>query len=159
MAELKFNNVDAELYGFDIEANYAIDSHWSVNTVVNYVRGKRDDISDDLYRIAPLNGVIGLTYQNSLWAATVESVLVDEQDKVSETNNEQETPGYGLINLKGHWQANANVRIGAGIDNVFDKRYFDHLGGYNRVVNPDIAVDDRLPGYGRNVFARIDYQW
>ena len=36
----------------------------------------------------------------------------------------------------------------------------DHLGGVNRVRgNVDIAVGERLPGYGRNFFANLDYRW
>ena len=44
------------------------------------------------------------------------------------------------------------------MDNLADERYEDHLGGINRVRgNPDVAVGERLPGYGRNVFARLDW--
>ena len=159
VADLKFNNVDAQLYGFDLEAHYRVDNHWSLTGIVNYVRGERDDIDDNLYRIAPLNGIFSATYQSTNWAATIESVLVDKQNNVSETNREKETAGYGLVNVKAYWQASQELRIGAGIDNLSDKRYYDHLGGYNRVTNPDIEMHNRLPGLGRNLFARIDYQW
>ena len=49
---LQFNNVDAELYGFDLDWAWRLGEHWSMSGLVNYVRGKRDDTSDDLYRIA-----------------------------------------------------------------------------------------------------------
>jgi len=156
---LEFNNVDAEFYGFDIEAEYQIDNHWSLGALVNYVRGKRKNVSDNLYRIAPLNGLLTLTYQGQNWSTTLESVWATEQDDVSQENAEQETSGYGLLNLKGDWQFNKHLRLALGIDNLLDKRYSDHLGGINRVMNPDLAVGERLPGYGRNAFVRVDYQW
>ncbi len=159
VADLKFNNVDAQLYGFDVEAHYQLDNHWSLNGIVNFVRGKRDDINDNLYRIAPLNSTVGITYQSNRWAATLESVLTNKQDQQSTTNDEKETAGHGLVNMKGYWQVSEKIRLGGGIDNLLDKQYSDHLGGYNRVANIDIDRGDRLPGYGRNVFARIDYQW
>lgn len=156
---LQFNNVDATFYGADMDWSYTIDERWSVNGIVNYVRAKRDDVSDDLYRIAPLNGMVAVNYTENNWSLAVESVLYAAQEKISATNSEEKTSGYGLLNVKGYWQMNSEWRLGFGVDNVLDKKYQDHLAGYNRAVNPDISVGDRLPGYGRNLFARIDYQW
>ena len=162
---LEFNNVDALLYGFDMDWRYNIDKQWSVSGIVNFVRGERDDIDDNLYRIAPINTTLGLNYQSSHhqnrpWGATIESVLYAEQNKVSVTNGEQKTAGYGVINARGYWQLSTEMRLGFGVDNIIDKRYQDHLGGYNRVAaNPDIKKGERLYSYGRNVYARIDYQW
>ena len=155
---LQFNNVNAEFYGFDMDWRYNINSSWSLSGLLNYVRAERKDIDDYLYRIAPANTTIALNYQASNWAITVESALYAEQDKVSAINSEQETSGYGLINANGYWQLNNQLRLGIGIDNLLDKNYQDHLSGYSRAANDDIQTGDRLPGYGRNVYARIDYQ-
>jgi len=154
---LQFNNVEAELYGLDVDWAWQLNSHWSLSGIVNYVRGKRDDIDDNLYRIAPPNSSISVNYARSRWTASAESVVYAKQDKVSETNAERETAGYGILNLKGAWQATDALELAAGIDNVFDKGYEDHIGGYNRAANPDIPRGDRLPGYGRNVFVRASY--
>ncbi|EAW32797.1 TonB-dependent receptor [marine gamma proteobacterium HTCC2143] len=159
-APLQFNNVDAEFYGVDMDWSYTIDERWSVSGIVNYVRAKRDDVSDNLYRIAPLNGVVALNYLKNDWSLTIESMLYAKQNKISETNSEQETSGYGLLNVKGYWQLNSEWRLGFGVDNLLDKKYQDHLAGYNRAgSNAGIANGARLPGYGRNMFARVDYQW
>lgn len=157
---LEFNNVDAILYGFDMDWAYRFNHHWRLDGVINYVRGERDDINDNLYRIAPLNGLVALHYETASWGVSLEGVAFDDQDKVSATNTEQESDSYGLVNMSGFWNLARNTRLGFGIDNIADKQYRDHLGGYNRVRgNDDIAVGERLPGYGRNLFARIDYQW
>ena len=124
---------------------------------MNYVRGKRRDISDNLYRIAPPNTSFRLNYQSARWAASLESVLYGKQEDVSETNGEVETAGYGLVNVNGSWQATPSLRLAAGVDNVLDKEFEDHLTGYNRAKNPDIATGGRLPGYGTNVFVRADW--
>jgi iron complex outermembrane receptor protein len=49
--------------------------------------------------------------------------------------------------------------LAAGVDNLFGRKYRDHLGGYNRAANPDIARGERLPGYGVNAFARAVYEF
>lgn len=154
---LQFNNVDAELYGFDMDWRWQLDDNWSLSGLVNYVRGKRRDIDDNLYRIAAPNTSVRLGYNNATWAASIESVLYASQDKVSATNREQTSDSYGLINLSGSWQVLPSVQLAAGVDNALDKHFEDHLGAYNRVINPDIAQGSRLPGYGRNLFARVLY--
>ncbi|MBE9538715.1 MAG: TonB-dependent receptor [Proteobacteria bacterium] len=156
---LQFNNVDAELYGFDMDWAWSMNEHWSLSGIVNYVRGERRDIDDNLYRIAPPNTSVRLSYLSSNWSAGVESVLYASQDDVSETNSEKETAGYGLVNLSTTWQATSSLNLAAGVDNVFDKEYEDHLGGYNRAENPDIAKGSRLPGYGTNVFVRAVWEF
>ncbi|MEH6581135.1 MAG: TonB-dependent receptor [Halioglobus sp.] len=156
---LQFNNVDAELYGFDMDWAWQLSGQWSLSGIVNYVRGKRDDKDDNLYRIAPANTSVSLNYAANRWSASAESVLYAKQDKVSATNSEQETAGYGVFNLRGSWQASPGLQLAAGVDNLFDKGYQDHLGGYNRAANPDIAKGERLYGYGRNLFLRASYEF
>lgn len=156
---LQFNNVDAELYGFDMDWAWRFSERWSLSGIVNYVRGKRADISDNLYRIAPPNTSLRLEYRGLNWSAGVESVLYASQDKVSETNREQETAGYGIVNLAARWQVTPGLQLAAGVDNLFDKEYRDHLGGYNRAANPDIDRGARLPGYGTNLFGRLVYEF
>lgn len=156
---LEFNNVDATIYGFDMDWSYRIDNRWSLGGIVNYVRGKRDDISDNLYRIAPANAVVAVNYQSNHYSLTFESVFYAKQNKVSATNSERETAGYSVFNLKGDWQLSNELQLGFGIENMLDKSYEDHLAGYNRAANPDIARGEHLPGFGRNVFARMTYQW
>lgn len=157
---LQFNNVDATLYGFDADWRFSINDQWSVDGVLSYVRGKREDINDNLYRISPLNTLVALHYNSVNWGASLETRLYDSQNKVSASNSEQATDAYALLNLQAYWNVAATIKLGLSIENITDEDYNDHLGGYNRVRgNPDIAVGSRLPGYGRNFSARIDYHW
>ena len=163
---LQFANVDAVLYGFDMVARYELSKQWVLDATVNYVRGERDDIDDNLYRIAPLNGRLALTYANSTWSLTTEAILVDEQDKLSQTivlnetrSSNATTPGYGLLNIYGEWRALEGVQLRVGVENLLDKAYTNHLAGFNRTLNSDVPVGQRLPGKGRNLFAQVAYTW
>ncbi|MDA8752536.1 TonB-dependent receptor [Halieaceae bacterium] len=154
---LRFSNVDARLYGFDMDWSLRLDERWSLSGLVNHVRGERRDIADDLYRIAPSNATVRIDYSSGDWGLSLENVLYASQDRVSETNREKTTPGHGTVNLRGSWQVSPALQLAAGVDNLFDRDYQEHLGGYNRVQNPDIPIGSRLPGYGLNVFARVAY--
>lgn len=156
---LQFNNVDAEFYGFDMDWRLALDDRWSLSGLVNYVRGERRDIDDNLYRIAPPNTSLRLEYQGQRWQFAAETVAYASQDDVSVTNAEQETAGYAVVNLSAIWQITDKLQLAAGVYNVFDRCYRDHLAGYNRAANPDIARGERLPGYGVNAFAQVSYEF
>ncbi len=157
---LRFSNVDAEFYGFDAGFGMRFDPHWSLDGSIGYVRGKRRDISDDLYRIAPLNGTLALTYRRNRWSLTTEGVFYAAQNEVSRTNAEQTTPGYGIVNLYGSYRIGKDLLLHAGVNNLFDRFYRDHLAGYNRVAAAadgtpaDLSVGERLPGAGRSLFLR-----
>lgn len=157
--DLKFSNVDATLYGADAAWGYALDERWRLDGIVSYVRGERDDIDDNLYRIAPLNGTLGLTYAAAMWDVTAEGVFYARQNKVSATNGEDPSAGYALLNLYGKYRITRDLRLSGGIGNVFDRRYASHLSGINRAAGSDVAVGERVPGEGRNVFLAVQLDW
>lgn len=152
---LQFNNVDAEIYGFDMEAGYTLMPNWYLRSIVSVTHGKRKDIDDNLYRMAPANVSLALDYLTQNWMFTLESIAYARQSKVSDTNLEAQTAGYALLNASAEVQLTGNIDLGIGINNLFDRNYRDHLAGYNRAFNPDIALRDRLPGLGRNLYARL----
>ena len=124
------------------------------------MRGKRDDEHDDLYRIAPFNTTVGLEYSANRWGLSLEGVYYDDQDKVSDFNGELPTDSYTLVNLGAWWQLQPGLRLAAGVDNLFDENYQEHLAGLNLVAgNQDLAVGERLPGTGVNGFVRVDYRF
>ena len=149
---LQFNNIDAELYGLDGRYGMALNDSWRLDGVLSYVRGEDKDNNDNLYRLAPLNNRLTLTWQQDQLSASLESVLYASQSKTAAYNDEQKSAGYGLLNLYSQYQLSSELRINAGIENLLDKDYVDHLTGYNRNGDSDIPIGDRLPGRGRNVF-------
>ena len=153
---LRFSNVEARLYGFDADFGAALPGDFRVDGVFSYVRGERTDISDDLYRIAPASLRLGLTYEQPVWSATLESLAVAEQDEVSAVNNEIATPGYVLLNAFGEWMVNDMATVSAGVENILDHRYREHLAGYNRNAGLGIAVGDRRPGPGAGAWLRVN---
>ncbi len=152
---LQFSNVEARFHGLDIESSYRINNQWNLRAIANLVRGERRDIDDNLYRVAPDNVTLALDYSGDGWMGTVESVHYARQDRVASTHLETETAGYSLINVSGRRIFSSNLEVVVGLNNLFDKAHKDHLAGYNRAYNPDLAMRERLPGLGRNLYARV----
>ena len=156
---LKFTNVDAKLYGADVNGHYYINSYLQLSAVISYVRGERRDIHDNLYRIAPLNGEFSANYFSDNWSATLALVMAAAQEDVSLTNEEQESAGYGVINVDAQYYVTNELTLRFGVDNLLDKKYDNHLGGYNRVKGTEITVMGRLPAEGISAWAEMTYSF
>jgi iron complex outermembrane receptor protein len=156
---LQFSNVDAEMAGIDMAYEWEISDAWQLRGNIAYVRGKRTDIRDNLYRIAPLSSFLELMYVHERGFISMENVAASRQDRVAEYNNEQETAGWGIINLRAGIKLGNVVSLGLGVENLFDKAYQDHLGGYNRVIGSDVPLGQRLFSKGRNFYLRLNADW
>ena len=152
---LRFGNVDAEFYGADLDFGWNISGPLNLDGTASYVRAKRRDITDNLYRITPPNARVALSWQEKRWHVGAELQAFADQNKVSATNDEQPSNGYLLAGLFGHVELTPGFTLDASVENLFNKNYTDHLAGYNRVSGSDVALGARLPGAGRSAFVRL----
>lgn len=152
---LRFANVDAKLYGFDMDFGMRFADSWRMDGVASFVRGRRRDIDDNLYRVAPPNLRLSGSYEQPNYALTLEGIFTAKQENVSQTNSEAPTGGHSIINAYGTWHASGNVQVSAGVENLFNAEYLEHLSGYNRNGGSDIALGARLPATGRGVFIKL----
>ena len=101
-----------------------------------------------------------LSYVQPLWRVGFEAETIAKQNKISTENDEEKTGGYALFNLSSQYQATSDIVVTAGVNNIFNRGYADHLGGFNRAGgNTDIAVGDRLPGIGRSGYINVNYNF
>ncbi len=154
---LQYSNISAELYGMDGSWQYRASDALNLDGTVSYVRGKRTDVEDNLYRIAPLRASFNGEYAAGQWTHRAEWLLAASQDNVSIYNAETATAGYATVNLRTRYQMQKSLKVSAGIENLFDKYYADHLGGINRVAGSDVPVGQHIPGAGRFAYVAMEY--
>ena len=152
---LQFTNVEARFYGLDIDSNYAVNDKITLRAILNIVRADRRDINDNLYRVSPDNVLVALDYRGNGWTGSIESVTYADQNRIAITNSELKTEGYSLVNVIARSSFADGIEVSFGAENLFDESYLDHLAAYNRAYNPDIASRARMPGLGRNFYARV----
>ncbi|MBT4401520.1 MAG: TonB-dependent receptor [Bacteroidetes bacterium] len=147
-------NVDrALLTGFEAKANYLITKSVVVWGKAAYVRGIDINNKSDLPLIAPFSASAGFRYQlPGLFSIEWTTSAVSAQNKVAE--GETTTDGYfvsdfSLFSTPRQFGV-ATFQIFAGVDNIFNKDYTNHLAT-NR---GQILVEP-----GRNVFVKLQMKF
>jgi iron complex outermembrane receptor protein len=159
---LIYSNTGAEFYGFDVDFGYRFTDRWRVDGQVALTRAERTDIDDNIYRVPPANGRLRLTHTREGWNAFVETELMADEDRISETNfdpaqtADPRTEGHALLNIGGSWRLTQGAKLRLAVNNLVDDRYNQPLGGFNRVPNSDVGLGDRLPGAGRSFFVGLN---
>jgi iron complex outermembrane receptor protein len=129
---LQFANHEAELYGLEASGSMPLwqtgygDTRFS--GTVSWAKGENKDTGDNLYNIAPLQGLFALENTKGVWTQALELELVDEKDDISAVRQELRTPGYVLIHLRAGGEF-GRVRFAAAIENLLDQDYDLPLGG------------------------------
>jgi len=148
---LQFNNVDAEIYGLDLGWQFKLSERVHVDGNASYSRGRRTDISDNLYRQAPPNATVAVNFVGESLLLRGEVVAYDRQDRVSSISGEQASAGYAIVNGQLTWYALPSLRVELHANNLLDRGYQHHLAGVNRVSDVEIPVGERLWGAERTL--------
>ena len=164
---LSLDNQSARIFGFDISAyknlgyyNYFGDLR--VTSSLTYVRGRNNDTHDNLYRIMPLNLKATLEQSLGAWNNRLELMLVKEKGRTSAIRNENQTPGYNLVNIASDYSYK-NVMLNLSLANVFDRRYSDPLGGtylgQGSTMMTGVKNGTAVPGMGRSFNVGVLYNF
>lgn len=147
----KANVGKARLYGFDLGMEYKIIDKVTGFASASFVRGEDSETKGNLPQIPPLNGRIGI--KSSLIDFVLlefTSTLFAEQNKIAA--GERATPGYVLFDF---YISSApidfnvmKIKISAGVENIFDKQYRNHLSTNRGQI---------LSEPGRNFFVRTNF--
>lgn len=156
---LQFNNIDATIYGLDINWRAAINEQISLSGLVNYVRGQRDDIDDNLYRISPFNVQVSLNYSTEQWQSQLSLHAFNKQEKISTLNNEKRSAGYAVVDWQANYDATNQLTFGVGVTNLLNKLYQPHLAGLNRAMGSELTIGERIAAKGRAMWVSVDYHF
>jgi iron complex outermembrane recepter protein len=131
----RFTNIStATLTGFEIGYSALFGKSLNIDIHAAYTNAKNNDTNEHLPEIPPLEGRISASYSLFHGKLIPELSLraVAEQDKISETFGETRSPGFVLANAAVRYSPFQFLNISAGVNNIFDKAYFEHLNRRNR---------------------------
>jgi outer membrane receptor protein involved in Fe transport len=155
------NTSEATLAGFEAGGEYDWSDYLSPFATIRYVEGRDQEINAPLTQIPPLDSVVGIRLhepsQARLWSVEFAARIVDNQDRLGTVRTgrgletiEEETPGFTVWHLRSYYNYSRDLTFTAGIENLFDRNYQEHLdlrlrgpdsfpGGITRVLAPGIT--------------------
>ena len=86
------------------------------------------------------------------WAA--EQDRVDDDPLIGSGQDYGETPGYAVADLSGRYKLLGSLSLFAGVDNLFDRTYANHLNRGN-LFDPDPV---RINEPGRTFWIRLAWR-
>ena len=154
---LTFTNHNAELYGVNVSGSAVLwkNDGWGDGRIygtLDYVHGVDIENGESLYHMMPLNARVSLEEKLSGFTNTIEMQLVAKKSETDPLRFEPSTPGYVLFNLGSSYEYK-NLRVDAGVTNLFDQHYYLPLGGINYddfLVSKRKVSFDPLAGQGRS---------
>lgn len=122
-----YNNIgEAFITGFDLNFIMNISRNISFTTVFNYAYGSEKN-GDPLPLMPPLNSTISIRYSGNRYYFQFEELVNAPQSNVSQRNLELPSPGYFISNLRALYSFNNWLSVNGGVENIFDKEYYNHL--------------------------------
>ncbi len=141
------NITEGIIAGGSLAVGYYITQTLSLNASISYDWGENTELDEPLPGIAPFQSNVKLAYNNindGYWVEIAGRFTAD-QNRYAERYGEIYTPGYAVFDIKGGWKVTKDTELSAGIKNLFDRYYRDHL---NKAL---------IPEPGRNLYVRISF--
>lgn len=133
-------NVDASTWGGELGVSYVLNANWKLDSSLAYVRGENETDGTPLAQLPALETRFGLNYDDRTWSFGALLRLVAEQDRFDLNKGNiagqdmGRTPGFAVFSLNSGWKPKKGVLISAGVDNLFDKTYAEHLSRSGAMV-------------------------
>ncbi len=156
-------NINARVMGGELGAAYQLTSNWKADATLAYAWGKNTSDGKALPQMPPLDTRLGLTYSEDDWSAGALWRIVARQDRIDRNAGNvvgkdfDKSAGFGVFSLNGAYRINKNLKVSAGVDNLLDKNYSEHLNmagnaGYGYPANDPRAINEP----GRTLWTKVD---
>jgi len=125
-----YRNVSAQLAGGELTGSRQANG-FTLAGDLTYTRGQNRDDDRPLAQIPPLQGRVSLPYALDGWSLGGRVNWADAQDRIDPARDPGATPGHATLDLFARHELSDQVVLNAGIDNVFDRTYANHLSRAN----------------------------
>lgn len=146
-------NGDATFWGAEAALVYKLTNTLSLKGIAKYLWGQDDTLDEPALGISPFGLDASLRFASIDDRISLEATLhaVSEQDRVAVTRGEIASDGYVTIDLAASLQLWHGAELRAGILNINDKAYSNHLNARNPFTGQPV------PEPGRVVYANVSY--
>ena len=155
------SNVDASIAGAEIGGAYRFAPNWKGDASLAWAWGENRSDGSALPQMPPLEAKFALTWERDDWSATGLWRVVAAQNRIAEDQGNVvgkdfgPSDGFGVLSFNTAWRASKNVKLSAGVDNLLDRAYSEHL---NLAGNTGFGFPAETPVNepGRTLWTRVD---
>lgn len=158
-------NVNAATYGAEIGYGHTIGGQWKVNSSLAYVHGTNDTDGTALAQLPPLEGRIGVSYDDKQWSFGALARLVAAQTRFDLNKGNiagkdlGASSGFGIFSLNAGWRPSKTTLVSAGVDNVFNRNYAEFVSrpgdsGMMGMAIPGYVKTTRVNEAGRTLWLK-----
>ncbi|MGK7397351.1 MAG: TonB-dependent receptor domain-containing protein [Candidatus Cyclobacteriaceae bacterium M3_2C_046] len=148
------NLEEAFMTGFELSYQQSWNQYLQHHLSLAYTYGKDLSRADPLPEIPPFDArfsISGSFFKDKLKPlASLRHVF--EQDRISSIYGETTTPAFSLVDLKTTYALSDKISAAAGINNLFDEAYYEHL---TRAV---LGRENAIYAPGRNFYITLSYE-
>jgi len=147
----RYVNGDAQYRGAEAAGRIRLKRTLSASVAASYLWGQDLTLDEPILGASPARGDVGLRWEPRPDGRFVEWTArwIADQNRVSPTRGELETPGTTLVHLQGGVPILNGLFLRGGILNIFDQPYVHHLNARSPFSG------EQIPEPGRVFFARM----
>ncbi len=158
-------NVDARIAGAEAGLEWRPVQGWKLGSTLAYAWGENRDEQRPLPQIPPLEGRFTASWEHARWSTGALLRVVGRQNRVAQDEGNVvardlgPTAGFATLSLNAAYRINDGLRASAGVDNLFDRAYAEHL---NLAGSADFgfpADPVRINEPGRTFWLKLDYRY
>jgi iron complex outermembrane receptor protein len=157
-------NIDAYIAGAEVGFSRNVIGNVHFDSSLAYSWGEMQKSGKAMPQIPPLEGRFGLRYEETDWNIGVLWRLAAPQRRVAQGYGNvkgkdfSDSAGFGIVSINGSYRPADFITISAGIDNLFDKTYSEHL---NKAGYQDLGLDadTRLNEPGINGWCKVSVEF
>lgn len=158
-------NVDARIHGAEAGLAFRPAKDWTVQGDIAWAWGENASAGTALPQMTPLEGRFSAAWDNGRWSggallrvvAAQTRIAVDQGNVVGRDLGP--SGGFATFALNGGYRINDRVQLTAGIDNLFDRAYSEHL---NLAGSADFgypADPARINEPGRSAWLKLNFNY
>ncbi|AWH26397.1 TonB-dependent copper receptor [Stenotrophomonas sp. YAU14D1_LEIMI4_1] len=159
------DNIDARIAGAEAGLKLQLDQQWSLGSTLAYAWGENRDAHRPLPQMPPLEARLSADWQGQRWSAGALLRAVTAQHRVAAGQGNVvaqdlgPSAGFATLALNAAYRFSAQLQLSAGVDNLFDRAYSEHL---NLAGSADFgfpADPVRINEPGRSLWMKVNYRY
>ena len=153
-------NIDARSVGLEAGFGRKFATWWKADATLAWVRGENRTDGAPLAQQPPLEARLAIAREDPVWSLAMLLRAVARQDRVDRNRGNiagqdiGPSAGFAILSVNGAWRIGKRATLSAGVDNLFDRVYAEHLSRAGAMV-PGFLQATRVNEPGRTVWLKL----